>query len=258
MKLIFLDTETTGLGEYDRLCQVAYKMQDEEMVSGMYNPPVEMGVEAMAVHHITPAMVRDLPPFVGTPEHEYLVKTLKKKDIVMVAHNAPFDIKMINREGVQVANYIDTIKIARYFLKEEGKIKKFNLQALRYSLNIELNDSKAHDASGDVEVLEALFNYLYEKAIEVARAKCAVTGKPMPTKNQIIARFIDISISPENPATVKITFGKHKDKFIKDLVVEAPDYLKWWLSAQDGKENDRHNPNLKETVIFYLTKYGKL
>lgn len=256
-KLLFLDTETTGLGDIDRLCQIAYKLQNSEMVTSMYKPPVEIGVEAMAVHKITDKMVRDLPPFENSPEHKYLVNTLKSKNTVLVAHNAPFDIKMIEREkDIKVHTFIDTIKVARYLLKDDSKFKKFSLQNLRYQIGIELPDSKAHDASGDVEVLEAVFNWLFELARKKADEKAEAAGKPKATKEQIINRMIDISMNPENPAMVKFTMGKYKDQLLSEVAKTDIGYFKWIVENTDLTKSDRHNPDFALAVKYYLKKYA--
>jgi hypothetical protein len=39
---IFLDTETTGNGPDDRLCQIAFKPEVRPAVSGLFNPGMPM------------------------------------------------------------------------------------------------------------------------------------------------------------------------------------------------------------------------
>ncbi len=51
-KLLFLDTETTGNEEHDRLCQVAYS-DGTTRHSALFKPPIPISIESMAVHHIT-------------------------------------------------------------------------------------------------------------------------------------------------------------------------------------------------------------
>ncbi len=60
---IFLDTETTGAGPDDRLCQLAFKAGQGRGVCGLFNPGRPIAIEAMAVHHITNEMVKNRPPF---------------------------------------------------------------------------------------------------------------------------------------------------------------------------------------------------
>ena len=46
---IFLDTETTGTGPQDRLCQIAFKPDEGPAVSGLFNPGKEISIDAMVV-----------------------------------------------------------------------------------------------------------------------------------------------------------------------------------------------------------------
>jgi DNA polymerase III epsilon subunit-like protein len=56
---IFLDTETTGNVSDDRLCQIAFKPESGQAVSGLFNPGKPISIDAMVVHHITDKMVQD-------------------------------------------------------------------------------------------------------------------------------------------------------------------------------------------------------
>ena len=62
MKIIILDTETTGGGQGDRICQLSFLVCNEELeIETIYNdlctPPLPISFEAMAIHHITPEML---------------------------------------------------------------------------------------------------------------------------------------------------------------------------------------------------------
>jgi DNA polymerase III epsilon subunit-like protein len=71
---IYLDTETTGTGPDDRLCQIAFKTEQGMITNELFNPGKPIAIEAMAVHHITNEMVKDKPPFRGCREPS-LMKT---------------------------------------------------------------------------------------------------------------------------------------------------------------------------------------
>jgi DNA polymerase III epsilon subunit-like protein len=58
---IFLDTETTGNGPADRLCQLAYKDDESLIVYELFNPGIPISIDAMSIHHITNEMVQDNP-----------------------------------------------------------------------------------------------------------------------------------------------------------------------------------------------------
>jgi DNA polymerase III alpha subunit (gram-positive type) len=63
--LIFLDTETTGIGAEDRLCQVAYKFKEKE-ANAFFKPEIPISVEAMAISHVTNKMVANKEKFVDS------------------------------------------------------------------------------------------------------------------------------------------------------------------------------------------------
>ena len=87
--------------------------------------------------------------------------------IISVAHNAAFDVAILRREGIKPRNIICTYKVASAIDTEE-RFSHYSLQYLRYALGIEI-EANAHDAIGDVLVLEALFEYLLAKLTDAAR-----------------------------------------------------------------------------------------
>jgi len=191
---IFLDTETTGNGPEDRLCQIAFKPENGPAVSGLFNPGKPISIDAMVVHHITEKMVADKPPFKESDEYEKLQKLVSDINNVIVAHNAKFDMSMLEREGIFTQRTICTLKLARY-LDKNGVIPKYNLQYLRYFLGLEI-EAKAHDALGDILVLEGLFNRLHAKFQE--------NDKLMDP----VQEMIRIS---NNPVLIpRMPYGKHK------------------------------------------------
>ncbi|MCP3873243.1 MAG: 3'-5' exonuclease, partial [Desulfobacteraceae bacterium] len=97
---IFLDTETTGTGEKDRLCQLAYKIEGGDIVNKLFKPPLPIEIGAMCVHHITNEMVENKPVFKDSNDHQKLVDLLNDDKNILVAHNAKFDVDMLIKEGV--------------------------------------------------------------------------------------------------------------------------------------------------------------
>jgi len=96
---IYLDTETTGNGPDDRLCQIAFKPENGPAVCELFNPGKPISIDAMAVHHITNKMVEDKPPFRGSEVCDQLDELVADVDNVIVAHNAQFDMQMLHMEG---------------------------------------------------------------------------------------------------------------------------------------------------------------
>ena len=224
---IFLDTETTGAAQNDRLCQLAYKTEKGEIVNQLFKPPLPITIDAMCVHHITNEMVENKPAFKGRPHHQRLVDLLNRDKNILVAHNAKFDVDMLEKEGIHPKRIICTLKIARH-MDTKGVIPRYSLQYLRYFLGIKIN-ATAHDALGDILVLEKLFERLF--------AKMSKNIGPGAVEN----RMMDISSKPVLLA--RMSFGKHKGELFKDIPQK---YLKW-LSGTDDLDED-----LKFTVEYYL------
>jgi len=230
-KLIFFDTETTGNTEKDFLCQIAYKIGDESF-TGFYKPPVKISPEASAVHHITNKMVLDKPSFKESGDWLKIKKLFEDKDSIVVAHNAPFDLLMIKKERIEPKKFICTLRIARYLDKEE-KIEKYNLQYLRYLLDLDV-DATAHDALGDVLVLEKLFERLKNKIMKAPTPEgvgvpTTSVGKDL-TENKAIEKMIEIS---SHPLLMRnFNFGKHLGKKIEEVLANDRGYLEWLLAQK--------------------------
>ncbi len=225
-KLIFFDTETTGNTEKDVLCQIAYKTAEDVFV-GIYNPGRKIPPEASAVHHISNKMVADRPEFKDTPDFEKIKKLFEDKDSVVVAHNATFDLMIIKNEGIIPKKFICTLRVARY-LDKEGKIDKYSLQYLRYLLEIEV-EGTAHDALGDVMVLEKLFDRLLKKM--VAEEDCS--------QDEAIEKMIEISSHPS--LLRNFNFGKYAGKKVEEVSQTDRGYLEWLLNQKvngDGPDED--------------------
>lgn len=229
-KLIFLDTETTGNQPEDRLCQICYKTE-EKLVDELYNPGLPIKIEAMVVHHITNEMVQDKPSFKESPQFSEL-KKMFEDDGVFVAHNAKFDKDMVEKEGLSVGKVIDTYRVARH-LDPDGKIPSYGLQYLRYFLGIQI-EATAHDAKGDVLVLEKLFERLIGKIME----------KENISKDTAIEQMIDLSQKPIMYKFFK--FGKYKNMSIEEVARSDRGYLEWLLDQK------RQDSLVDEDMIYTL------
>lgn len=236
-KLIFFDTETTGNTDKDFLIQIAYKTGSETF-TGLYKPEKKIPPEASAVHHITNKMVADKSSFRESADLVRVKKLFEDESNILVAHNAPFDVLMVGKEGINPKKFICTLRVARHLDKEE-KIERYNLQYLRYLLDIEI-DAEAHDALGDVLVLEQLFERLKKK----------VMSEEKLDEKGTIEKMIEISSRPSLLHTFK--FGKHNGKRIEDVIKTDRGYLEWLLEQKlngDGIDED-----WIYTLKYYLKK----
>ncbi len=112
---------------------------------------------------------------------------------------------------------ICTFKLARY-LDKNGVIPKYNLQYLRYFLELEI-EASPHNALGDILVLEGVFNRMNTKFRENDKLEDPVQ------------EMIRIS---SNPVLIpRMPFGKHKGALFSEL---PRDYLEWLLTTGLGED----------------------
>ncbi len=236
MRTLFLDTETTGIDRGARLVQLAYKnaLTGEE-VCEYFNPPCEISYGAMSVHHITHEMVADKPAFAGSEHCSKLLSVLS--ETICVAHNAPFDIGILRNEGVEISTYIDTLQVAKHLLVSD----KHSLQYLRYSLGLVTREVKAHDALGDVLVLEALFMHL--AGIVREKFRCA-------TDDEIVDKMLELTYEPV--ALNMFTFGKYKGKTFDEVRGTDRGYIQWLHTSESAKPAADRNADLMHTLEKYL------
>jgi len=227
MKYIFLDTETTGIDEEDRLCQLAFSYEGKH-VCKLYKPELPIKIESMAITHITNEMVEDAPAFKDSPEFTFLKDLLQQDDVCLVAHNAKFDLGMLKKEGITAKNHICTMKVARR-LDKEGQFANVTLQYLRYFYGIKI-EATAHDAMGDVMVLEQVFAHL-KKLVQQLKGKDEVDEDM-------------IRVSKEPMLFVKMPYGKHRGVKLMDV---PGDYMEW-LERQTDLDED-----MRFTVKHYFS-----
>jgi DNA polymerase-3 subunit epsilon/exodeoxyribonuclease X len=207
-KFLWLDTETTGLDEEDRIVEIAFKWYEgssyedgpdkfkEFSWEKKCKPPLPIKIGAMAVSGIRNCDVENYGVFNEIIVDAYRTKgvisvpTLPKvireliKTRTIVAHNAQFDVGMLQKEGVECGDSICTKKLAHYIFPE---MEKFNMQFLRYYFwekeGIDMNLPKGmepHQALADVVILEKVFyrivqefkargeEFTVQKAIEIS------------------------------------------------------------------------------------------
>lgn len=205
-KFVCIDCETTGLdAKQDRIIEVAVMCFDENQIYGqletLVNPECEIPETSIAIHHITPDMVKDKPVI-----HEVLPAILELiGNYVIVGHGVGFDIDILatSAERHQVPCkirqnlYLDTLRLARLY----GESPVNSLEYLRKHFNIPLEG--AHRAMSDVIVNKEVFKQLV---------------KGYKTTDQlfdVLSRPILMSHMP---------LGKHKGRPLKEIPLQ---YLQW-------------------------------
>lgn len=234
MKLIFLDTETTGIDDDARLVQLSYSVYGTDTrLDALYTPPVPISIGAMATHHITPRMLVGRPSFAESGDREVLQQLLAGH--VLVAHHAPYDIHILRNEGVDTPHWIDTCRVAHHLFPD---LESHGLQYLRYYFEMDI-EARAHDATGDILVLEHVFHRL---ADELRRQQPALQGDD----RALVQRMAQMSQEPVLLRLMK--YGKYKGKPVADVVVSDRSYAEWMLGAERQKEGHNRNDNLIYTL----------
>lgn len=205
---IVADVETSGLKPTARVVEVAFWIIDEDLNIlekhySLIDPqcPIEPG--ASGVHGITNADVTYSP----TIEEFFSVPvapcygTKIPGDVVLIAHNAPFDHRFLHPWFERDAGSICTLRLAKRYFPDSDNHK---LQTLRYYLGLDAGD--AHSADGDVTACYSLLQRIM-----------AVSGLPL-------SEMVKASNEPQFVHTCPLP------KYRGTPTVQVPaDYMRWCL-----------------------------
>lgn len=223
-KILVYDTETSGLRPPpdDGVVEHAWIEIDEhyneiEQVHSLINPGVKISPSAAGVHGITDDMVADAPSMdqfmIGIRGDE-----LRTKSVLIVAHNAPFDLKFIAPYCGEVDTCC-TLKLARKAFPESPDHK---LPTLMHYLGI--TKKGTHNALDDVLTCLAVLK------------KC---GEALGLDLQGLYDLASYKepVTPETP----IPFGKHKGTPLGKL---NRGYVRWLL-----KNATELDPDIRRILV---------
>ncbi|HEX5710897.1 MAG TPA: exonuclease domain-containing protein [Sulfuricurvum sp.] len=229
--LIFLDTETTGLELNDRICAVGFLM-DDEVHYELINPLKKIPPQASAIHHITNEMIQESPVFALSISYEKLIAH-NTAETILVSHNAPFDLDMLQKEGITwQGKTIDTLKCSKALMDD---LNGYSLQFLRYELRLYRHEAEyfghygiditPHHPLSDALHAKMIYEYLLDLADEET--------------------LIDMSQS--RLLLKRLPFGKYAKKRIEEIALKDAPYLKWMLESLMDLDED-----LRYSIEYYL------
>ncbi|MBV5320648.1 MAG: 3'-5' exonuclease [Sulfuricurvum sp.] len=229
--LIFIDTETTGLDLKDRICAFGV-IEDHATYFERINPGKKIPPAASAIHHITNEMVADAPSFGKSDIHEKL-KELNTTENILVSHNAPFDVAMLEKEGFTwQGSIIDTLKCSKSLMDD---LEGYSLQFLRYELRLYREEAGVFEAHNlPVIPHHALSDALHTKMVLEYLLDLAE-----------IERLIEISKS--YVLLTRLPFGKYAKKRIEEIALKDAGYLKWMVESLMDMDED-----LRYSIDYYL------
>ncbi len=163
MREIVLDTETTGLDPSggDRVVEIGCVELINHIPSGRkfhryVNPERRMSVDAIQVHGIEEAFLKDKPKFAEVARE--LVEFLG--DDVLIAHNAEFDMAFLNAEFGRIGHpplggnrVVDTLMLAR----RKHPLGPNSLDGLMSRYSIDSSKRVVHGALLDAELLSEVY-----------------------------------------------------------------------------------------------------
>lgn len=160
---IVFDTETTGMDPEtgDKLVEIGAVELINHIPTGVtfhryINPQREVPEEAFKVHGLSYDILKEYPTFAEQVDEwiEFV------GDAILVAHNAPFDMKFINFEQKELGRItygnervIDTLEIARKLFPGQRN----NLDALCKRFNIDNSARTLHGALLDADLLAKVY-----------------------------------------------------------------------------------------------------
>ena len=163
MREIVLDTETTGLDPSggDRVVEIGCVELLNHIPSGRkfhryVNPGRSMSIDAVRVHGLEDAFLRDKPPFAAIAGElmEFLA------DGVLIAHNAEFDLAFLNAELARAGRppisgerVVDTLMLAR----RKHPLGPNSLDALMSRYDVDASKRVLHGALLDAELLSEVY-----------------------------------------------------------------------------------------------------
>ncbi len=211
MREIVFDTETTGLDPNggDRVVEIGCVELVNHIPSGetfhrYVNPERSVPAEAVAIHGLDDARLRDKPTFARITDE--LMDFLG--DAVLIAHNAEFDQRFLNAELARVGRLtisddrvVDTLAIA----KRRFPGSPASLDALCARFQIDTSRRTLHGALLDAELLSEVYIELIggrqaslvlgvepaAPTVRPARAAAAAAPRPEPRIFRISAEELD-------------------------------------------------------------------
>lgn len=238
--LLFLDFETTGLEESDKICSVGIIAAEEEELFCEYeliNEGKKIPPKASSIHHITNEDIKGRVSFKESKSWSILQK-YNHEDTTLIAHNAPFELKMLQKyDFFWSGKIIDTLRTTRHLIPE---CDFFSLQFLRYELKLYKEEQKeiqkcmgdkhqsrcnAHNALCDALCVKLLYSYLLE------------------IKNHLEL----VELSSKRVVVEKLDFGKYKGRYIEEISMCDRGYLEWMVQNIEDMDED-----LRYSIKRYL------
>ncbi len=204
---VVIDVETTGFGRLDKIVEIAIVAMDPDSwetvdeYDTLLNPERDVG--ATGVHGIDASMVEVAPVF-----GEVVADVARRLNgAVLVAHNLPFDSRMLRREfdrnGVQVemGNGLCTLRATRQKLPAACKERDIPI-------------SRAHRALADARATADLARCLWSEGADLGAEPVRVGYVARKPSQRTVRRgLVDADMSPMHRVVARSHYP-HSDEFV--------------------------------------------
>jgi len=163
---IYLDTETTGLGDHAQIVEICLLDHDGSIAfQSLVKPTVKIPLDATRVHHITDALVSTAPTWPEIwPQVEALLTTRR-----IAIYNAEYDLRLMKQSHlahglswVAPVNHFCLMKLyARFRGDWNSRTRDYRWHSLddaRWQCGLDLPN--AHRAHADTLLTRALLHFL--------------------------------------------------------------------------------------------------
>lgn len=235
--LIFIDLETTGLEDLDKICSIGIIAVNSEGIISKYdlvNEGKKISSKASSINHITNEMIKNKPKLKDSEAYKFLQEH-NTHEATLIAHNIKFDLKMLMRCQFEWhGKIIDTLRVTKHLIPE---CEQFSLGFLRYELKLYKNEQKEALICGVENELiphhalsDALHvKLLYETLLEI----------------QPHEKLVDLSL--KNVLIQKFEFGKYSGRYLEEISMYDRGYLEWMLGNIMDLDED-----LRYSIKYYL------
>ena len=207
------DTETTGVGEQDRVCEVGWIEIDQDFnilgrVESLIDPERLIPAEASAIHGLTNKQVENSPTmdeFFSMSDPSCFGSKIVDP-VVLIGHRIAFDHRFLKPYFTDVVQEICTLRWSRKLYPDSGN---HQLSTMIYALNLPLSEG-AHRVMADVLTSFHLCKHVAERTGLNLRQLAEASNDPM--------------------LMATMPFGKHKGSAIDDV---PSSYLKWMQREMD-------------------------
>lgn len=227
--ICFFDLETTGINvAKDRIVEISvlkvYPNGNKESKTWLVNPEMPIPEEVTAIHGISDEKVANEPTFKELAREIFDLM----KDADLGGYNSDrFDIPLLAEEMLRAEMEFDmknrvAVDVQTIF----HKMEKRTLEAA-YKFYCDKDLTNAHSAAADTEATFEVLKAQLDRYNELENDIKKLSEFTQRKKSLDFAGFI---VEDENGEAV-FSFGKHKNKKVKEVLANEPGYFGWIQNA---------------------------